>query len=147
MRIQCGLGWALHSTQTRSTARSSDPDRGRVEAKKSLNPDLQSALDLDPCFRVESHRGSPHRHWKRIHWIRIPDPDLMWSRVRFTRHADYAHCTVWMDLMHCHAVQHSISGRGRVEAKWSLNTDPRYPSDAYPRSRVESPAMYHYVLF
>ena len=38
----------------RSTARSSDPDRGRVEAKWSLNPDPRSASDADPGFRVES---------------------------------------------------------------------------------------------
>ena len=39
---------------SRGTARSSDPDRGRVEAKWSSNPDPQSPLDADPKSRVES---------------------------------------------------------------------------------------------
>ena len=50
----------LHTTRTgsralsHSTARSLDPDRGRVEAKWSLNPDPLSASDADPGSRVES---------------------------------------------------------------------------------------------
>ena len=39
---------------SRSTARSTDPDQGHVEAKWSLNPDHQSVLDADPRSRVES---------------------------------------------------------------------------------------------
>ena len=45
---------------SRSTARSSDPDRGRVEAKWSVNPDPGSALDADPRSRVESPIVTPH---------------------------------------------------------------------------------------
>ena len=51
--------------------------------------------------------GSPHRHWKQIHWIRIPNLDSMWSHVSSTRHTYYAHCTTWLDLTHCHAAQHT----------------------------------------
>ena len=30
--------------------------------------------------------GSSHGHWNRIHWIWIPGPDSMWSRVSSTPH-------------------------------------------------------------
>ena len=45
---------ALLRVLSHSTARSADPDRGRVEAKKTLNPEPRSALDSDPNSHVES---------------------------------------------------------------------------------------------
>ena len=45
---------AARERWSRSTVRSSDPDRGRVEAKWSLNPDPGSASNADPRSRVES---------------------------------------------------------------------------------------------
>ena len=74
IRIQCGLVGAPNGTQTtrielldgshalswstqsRSTAHSSDPDRGNVEAKWSLDLDPRSAPVPDPRFRF----GEPH---------------------------------------------------------------------------------------
>ena len=38
------------------------------------------------------------------------------SRVSSTRHADYVHCTAWLDLTHCHAEQQAA--RIRIEAVW-----------------------------
>ena len=84
-------------------------------------------------MRGEQDDGALHMgHWNRIHWIRIPDPDSMWSRVNCTRHADYSHCTARPISLTLHAIsrstvtQHSNPGtarnsdpdRGRVEA-WS----------------------------
>ena len=73
IRIQCGLAWTSHGTQTthialldrilrtipvgalsHNTAGSSDPDWGCVEAKWSLDPDSQSSMDQDPRSCVES---------------------------------------------------------------------------------------------
>ena len=45
---------ALLRALSRSTASSLDPDRGRVEAKWSLNPNLRSTSDSDPKSRMES---------------------------------------------------------------------------------------------
>ena len=86
--------------------------------------------------------GSSHEHWNRIHWIRISDPDSIWSHVSSTQHADYAHCTAGLDFTHCHASSISRSSdpdRDHVEAKCSLDADWRSASDPDPRSRVESP--------
>ena len=71
--------------------------------------------------------GSPHGHWYQIHWIQIPDPDLILFRVSSTWHADYTHCTAELDLKHCHAAQHTASFDpywGLVETKRSLHLDP-----------------------
>ena len=62
--------------------------------------------------------GFPHGHWRRIHWIRIPDLDSMWSRVSSTRHEttcmrctrlDWISGTVWG---HCRAARHAQLGSG-----------------------------------
>ena len=87
--------------------------------------------------------GSPHEQRNRIHWIRIPDPHSMWSRVSYKRHADYAHCTDGLNFTHCHA--HSIArssdpDRGLVEAKWSLVTDPHQIRIQIPVWRVPTSA-------
>ena len=37
---------------------------------------------------IYKHWGSPHEHRNQMHWILIPDPDSMWSRVSSTRHSD-----------------------------------------------------------
>ena len=60
---------ALHSLTgshalSRSTSRNSDPDRGRVEAKWSLNPNPRSASDADPRSRVESPSDSVTTNYK-----------------------------------------------------------------------------------
>ena len=94
------------------------------------------------CGHVKAPQiwGSPHGHWKRIHWIRIPDPDSMWSRVSSTRHADYGHCTAWLDLTHCHAAQHAarirIEAVGRQSGLWIWIQDPRYPHRIRVRGHV-----------
>ena len=49
--LHCLTGFLALS---RSTAHSSDPDEGRVEAKWSLNPGPRSASDADPRSCVES---------------------------------------------------------------------------------------------
>ena len=68
IRIQCRLSCELHTARrlralhcwtgshalSRSTARSTDPDWGRVEAKWSLDQDPRSASDPEPRSRVES---------------------------------------------------------------------------------------------
>ena len=42
--------------------------------------------------------------------LNSPDPDLMWSRVSSTRHANYMHCTAGLDLTHCPgALSHSTA--------------------------------------
>ena len=59
-----------------------------------------------------------------------------------TRHADYANGTAGLDLTHCDARSTARSpdlDRGRVEAKWSLDADPRSTSNPDPKSLVESP--------
>ena len=81
----------------------------------------------------------------RIHWIRIPDPDSMQSRVVCTLHANYAHCTAGLDLTHCPRALLRSTARSldpdqdHVEAKWSSEPDPWSASDPDPRSGVESP--------
>ena len=65
------------------------------------------------CYKNVSNRGSPHGYWKRIHWIRIPDPDSMWACMSSTRHIDYAHCTA-------HALSRSTARADwiRIKAVW-----------------------------
>ena len=65
-------------------------------------------------IHIRMAMGSPHEHWNRIHWIRIPDPDSMWSRVSSTQHADYAHCTAELDF-----------GLRPCRGKVVLDADPR----------------------
>ena len=57
IRIQCGL--SMQTTRIalldcHTAQHSSDPHQGCVEAKWSLDLDLQSASDLDPKSHVES---------------------------------------------------------------------------------------------
>ena len=84
--------------------------------------------------------GSPHRHWNRVHWIRITNPDSMWSHVSSPQFVCYAHCTAGLDVTHCLgalscSTAHSLDpDRGCVETKWSVDPDPRSVSD--PGSKV-----------
>ena len=75
------------------------------------------------------------------------DPDSMWSRMSSTRHADYVHCTAWPRALARSTARSSDPDRGRMETKWSLNSDPRSASDTDPRSRVESPYVMTQGLF
>ena len=82
------------------------------------------------------HWGSPHGHWKRIHWIRIP-------RSGFNVVLHKLHTACRLRALHCLTGSHALSrssnpDRGRMEANWFLNPDPWSASDADPRSRVEN---------
>ena len=86
--------------------------------------------------------GSPHRHWNWAHWIRITNPDSMWSHVSSPQFVCYAHCTAGLDVTHCPealscSTAHSLDpDQGRVETKtkWFLDPDPRSVSN--PGSNV-----------
>ena len=82
---------------------------------------------------------------------RFPFPNriqcsLAWSS---TQHADYAHCTAGLDLRLTHypgALPRSTAcssdpDRGCVEAKWSLNLDPRSASDPDPYPMWRAPFL------
>ena len=58
-------------------------------------------------FKASCVWGSTHGHWKRIHWIRIPDPVLMWSCVSSTRRAT----TRFALLDFQHSTQHRSGSR------------------------------------
>ena len=82
---------ALLCALSRSTARSSDSDWGRVEAKWSLNSDPQSASDLDPMSRVESPMSFTKLNMKLHHTlfiilVHVKHVDLL---ITFTAHSVY----------------------------------------------------------
>ena len=72
----------------------------------------------------------------------------MVSLVSSTRHAYYVHCTAGLHLTHFPELCHTAQGTPPVpvEAKWSLDPDPRSASDPDPRSGVESPIVTGSIL-
>ena len=107
---------------------------------------LSLGLGSSQCTALYVSMGLSARVLKPDSLIRIPDPDSMWCCVSSTRHVDYAHCTAGLELtstllraLSRRTARSSDPDRCRVEAKWSLNPDPRSASDSDPKSRVESP--------
>ena len=100
------------------------------------------------CKLTTSSRwGSPHGHWNRIHWIKIPDTDSMWSPLGHVRAPQTTHNCCWTGshaLLRAVAARSSDLDRGRLEVKWSLDPVPRSAPGPDPKSRVESPNIPHW---
>ena len=90
-----------------------------------------------PCHRLQNQWGSPHEHWNRIHWIRIPvriQRGLVWA-PNTTKTAHIA-LLDWISRTVRRSIAHSSDpDRGRVELKCSFDADPRSASDP-DRSKV-----------
>ena len=89
-------------------------------SKRALKPDL---LDPDPRsgFNVVS---------RELHTARILRALHCWTG---------SHAMSYSTALSLSTARISDPGRGRVEAKWSLDLDLRFASDSVSRSRVESP--------
>ena len=84
-----------------------------------------------------------------------PDPPSGFNAVLREFHLAYrlrplhcwtgSHALSWSTVVqHCMQLE---SYRGRMEAKWSLDSDFQYASDLDPRSHVESPTIFLLFMY
>ena len=95
-----------------------------------INLPVQHVQVVLSVIDTYEHWGSPHEHWNQFHWIWIPDLH------GFNMVSRELHVVHRLHPLHCWTGSHAFPramdpDQASVEAKWSLNLDPR--------SRVESP--------